>query len=209
MGNRSHFERQMHTMILCGLTGGVGMGKSTAAGFFLQLGVRLVDTDELAHDLVQPGQPALGEIQQAFGANLLAPDGRLKRDELARLVFSDAAARKKLEAILHPRIRERWQAQVAAWRGESCPVAMVVIPLLFETGAEGGFDRIICVACSPAAQRERLAARGWAEAQIQGRIAAQMPVEQKIARAHFVLWTEGVLASHRRQATEIFRRLQV
>ena len=194
-------------MKICGLTGGVGMGKSTAAGFFLHLGARLVDTDELAHALVQPGQPALAEIQEAFGANLLAPDGRLKRDELARLVFSDAAARKKLETILHPRIRERWQAQVAAWRGENCPVAMVVIPLLFETAAEGSFDRILCVACSPAAQRERLAARGWAEAQIKGRIAAQMPVEQKIARAHFVLWTEGALANHHRQAAEIFQRL--
>src|ERR1700691_1213810 len=99
-------------MKLCGLTGGVGMGKSTAAGFFLQLGAHLVDTDELAHELVEPGQPALAEIRQEFGSNLMAADGRLKRNELARLVFADAGARKKLEAILHPRIRERWQAQV-------------------------------------------------------------------------------------------------
>src|ERR1017187_3233630 len=94
-------------MKLCGLTGGVGMGKSTAAGFFLQLGARGGDTDELAHELVLPGQPALAEIQDEFGKNIIAADGRLKRDELARLVFSDAGARKKLEAILHPRIRER------------------------------------------------------------------------------------------------------
>ena len=194
-------------MKLCGLTGGVGMGKSTAAGFFLQLGARLVDTDELAHELVQPGQPALVEIRQEFGASLLAADGRLKRDELARLVFSDAASRKKLEAILHPRIRARWQAQVAAWRADNCPVALVVIPLLFETGAEASFDRILCVACSSATQHERLRERGWPEAQIQCRIAAQWPVEQKIARAHFVLWTEGTLANHRRQAADIFGRL--
>ena len=194
-------------MKLCGLTGGVGMGKSTAAGFFLQLGARIVDTDELAHELVQPGQPALAEIQNEFGSHLIAPDGRLKRDELARLVFSDTGARKKLEAILHPRIRERWQAQVEIWRGENCPVAMVVIPLLFETGAESSFDKIICAACSPAGQRERLQGRGWSADQVQGRIAAQLPVEQKIARSHFVVWTDGSLASHRQQISEIFKRL--
>lgn len=196
-------------MKLCGLTGGVGMGKSTAAGFFLQLGARIVDTDELAHELVQPGQPALADIQAAFGPGLIAADGRLKRGDLARLVFSDASARKRLETILHPRIRERWLAQVAAWRGEDCPVGMVVIPLLFETAAESNFDRIVCVACTAAAQRERLRARGWPADQIQGRIAAQCPVEQKIARAHFVVWTEGSLANHRRQAAEVFERLRL
>jgi dephospho-CoA kinase len=84
---------------------------------------------------------------------------------------------------------------------------MVVIPLLFETGAEANFDKIICVACSPAGQRERLRARGWPAEQIQGRLAAQLPAEQKIARSHFVIWTDGSLASHRRQAEEIFKRL--
>lgn len=194
-------------MKLCGLTGGVGMGKSTAASFFSQLGVRLIDTDALAHELVQPGQPALAEIQKEFGPHLIATDGYLKRDELARLVFSDPDAREKLEAILHPRIRERWQAQVETWRRENCPVAMVVIPLLFETGAETSFDKIVCVACSSAEQQERLRARGWPAEQIQGRIAAQLPIEQKVARAHHVIWTEGSLATHRRQVGEIFKNL--
>jgi len=129
-------------MKLCGLTGGVGMGKSTAAGFFLALGTRVVDTDKLARELAEPGQPALEEIQREFGPGVLDPDGRLKRAELARVVFADPAARKKLEAILHPRIRERWRGQVAQWRAQDCPVAIVVIPLLFETGAEAEFDRI-------------------------------------------------------------------
>ena len=190
-------------MKLCGLTGGVGMGKSTAAGFFLQLGAQVVDTDQLARELVLPGQPALVEIHREFGENLVAADGRLKRDELARLVFSDAGARKKLEAILHPRIRERWQAQVEQWRREGCPLALVVIPLLFETAAETYFDKIICVACSAAGQRERLLARGWAADQIQGRIAAQQPVEQKMNRSQFVIWTEGSLEVHRQQVGRI------
>ena len=192
-------------MKLCGLTGGVGMGKSTAAGFFSQLGARVVDTDELARELVQPRQPALAEIQREFGTSLVAADGHLKRDELAKLVFTDAGARKKLEAILHPRIRERWQKQAELWRRENCPLAMVVIPLLFETAAETQFDKIICVACSPAEQRGRLRVRGWTADQIQGRIAAQLPVDQKMARSHFVLWTEGALESHRRQAGEVVK----
>jgi dephospho-CoA kinase len=194
-------------MKLCGLTGGVGMGKSTAAGFFLQRGVRVVDTDALAHELVEPGQPALAEIQREFGSQLLAVDGRLKRAELARLVFADADARRRLESILHPRIRECWQAQVEQWRRENGTVAMVVIPLLYETGAEMGFDHIICVACSPVEQRARLAARGWPVEQVQGRIAAQFPIEQKIARAQFVIWTEGSVDQHQRQVEAILGRL--
>jgi dephospho-CoA kinase len=194
-------------MKICGLTGGVGMGKSTAAGFFLSHGVRVVDTDDIARQLVQPRQPTLAEIQRTFGNHLLASDGSLKRDELARIVFASETGRKKLEAILHPRIRERWLAQMDAWRQEDCSLALVVIPLLFETGAESHFDKIICAACSPAAQHDRLAARGWNAEQIRQRIAAQLPVEQKIARSHFVLWTEGVLASPARQVELVLRRI--
>ncbi len=169
------------------------MGKSTAAQFLRRRGMPVVDTDELAHQLVEPGQPALMEIQTVFGKHIVAPDGQLRRDELAQVVFTDPAARKKLEAILHPRIRERWLAQIETWRGENSPLAVVVIPLLFETQAESSFDKIICVACSATAQRERLLARGWTPEQIRQRLAAQWPVEQKIARADFVIWTDGSL----------------
>jgi dephospho-CoA kinase len=194
-------------MKLCGLTGGVGMGKSTAAGFFSELGARVVDTDEIARDLVRPGQPALAEIQKEFGKIVIAADGSLDRTALAATVFADETARKKLEAILHPRIRETWLARVEGWRKENCQLAMVVIPLLYETRAENHFDRIVCAACSPGTQRERLRARGWQEGQIDRRIAAQLPVEQKMARAHFVTWTEGVLDVHRRQIVEIIGKL--
>jgi dephospho-CoA kinase len=194
-------------MKVCGLTGGVGMGKSTAAQFLRERGAQVVDTDELARQLVQPGQPALAEIQTAFGGDLIAPDGRLRRDELARIVFADAAAREKLEAILHPRIRERWLAQIETWRGENRALAVVVIPLLFETRAESHFDKIICVACSAPAQRERLLARGWTPGQIQQRLAAQWPMEQKISRADFVVWTDGALDTHARQLERIFVKL--
>ena len=194
-------------MKVCGLTGGVGMGKSTAAGFLLTSGVRVIDTDDLARELVQPGEPALTEIVVAFGKEILGAEGQLQRAELARRIFASAPARQKLEAILHPRIRARWAAQIEAWRRENCPLAVVVIPLLFETDAEKHFDKILCVACSPAAQQARLRERGWPPEQILQRIAAQLPVEQKIARSHHVLWTEGTLEVHRRQITTILARL--
>ena len=194
-------------MKLLGLTGGVGMGKSTAAAFLLQQGARVVDTDELARDLVQPGQPALAKIRHEFGGAVFLPDGLLNRAALAAIVFSADSLRKKLEAILHPRIRERWLAQVEGWRRENCPLAVVIIPLLFETQAEGVFDKIICVACSPSSQHERLQARGWSDDQIRRRIAAQLPVEQKLARSHFVVWSEGRPEVHRRQITQILENL--
>jgi dephospho-CoA kinase len=194
-------------MKLCGLTGGVGMGKSTAAAFFLQQGVPVIDTDDIARRLVEPGQSALGEIQNKFGEKILTPAGALNRAELARLVFADESARKILESILHPRIRESWLAQADQWRKENHPLAIVVIPLLFETQAETNFDRIICVACSSVAQRERLVARGWSPEQIQQRNAAQLPVEQKIARSHFVVWSEGLSEVHRRQIVTIIGKI--
>jgi dephospho-CoA kinase len=194
-------------MKVCGLTGGVGMGKSTAARFFRERGAQIVDTDELARRLVQPGQPALAAIQSVFGKRVIGSTGELNRAELAQIVFADADARKKLEAILHPLIREQWFAQIETWRGENYPLAVVVIPLLFETRAESHFDKIICAACSTVAQRERLLARGWTPEQIEQRIAAQMPVEKKIARADFVIWTDGALDMHARQIERLLAAL--
>jgi dephospho-CoA kinase len=194
-------------MKICGLTGGVGMGKSTAAGFLLQHGASVVDTDELARQLVRPCEPALSEIEKIFGKEIISADGRLRRDELAKIIFADVGARKKLEAILHPRIRERWLDQIETWRNENCKLAVVVIPLLFETQAESQFDKIICVACSAANQQKRLLERGWTPEQIKQRIAAQMPVDEKIARADFVVWTDGDLDSHAQQIGRILSRL--
>jgi dephospho-CoA kinase len=176
-----------------GLTGGMGMGKSTCAQLLRQRGAAVVDADDLARQVVLPGQPALAEIQQAFGNDIVGPDNQLRRDDLARVVFANPAARKRLEAILHPRIRDRWQTHVANWREQGVPLAVVVIPLLFETNAQVEFDATICVACSAATQRQRLLARGWTMEQIEQRLAAQWPVERKIARADYLIWTEAGL----------------
>jgi dephospho-CoA kinase len=190
-------------MKVFGLTGGIGMGKSTAAQFLRERSAPVVDTDELARRLVEPGLPALSEIQTVFGNKVVASNGQLRRDELAQIIFTDPAARQKLEAILHPRIRERWLAQIETWRGENHALAVVVIPLLFETRAESHFDKTVCVACSAPAQRKRLLERGWTPEQIQQRLAAQWPVGQKIARADFVVWTDGSLESHAEQIERI------
>ncbi len=190
-------------MKVLGLTGGIGMGKSTSAGLFRARGVPVVDTDDLARQIVEPGRPALAEVVAAFGPQITEPDGRLRRDELARRVFADSAALHRLEAILHPRIRELWRAQAEAWRSQGRPLAVVVIPLLFETKAEAELDATICVACSAATQQERLRARGWTPEQIKQRLQAQLPTEQKIARADYLIWTEAGLDVHGAQIDRI------
>lgn len=189
-----------------GITGGIGMGKSTAAALLRERGVAVVDTDDLARQVVASGQPALNEIQNAFGRELVGDDGSLKRDQLAAMVFSNPVARTKLEAILHPRIRSLWETQLAAWRLEGRAVAVVVIPLLFETKAESVFDAVICLACSDATQNARLASRGWSPEQIAQRINAQMPVAEKMARANHVVWTEGEVAMTAAQLDRIVAR---
>jgi dephospho-CoA kinase len=190
-------------MKVLGLTGGIGMGKSTAAQLLGSRGVAVVDTDDLARQVVEPGQPALAEVREAFGAGILAPDGQLRRDELARRVFADASARLRLESILHPRIRALWRAQMETWRAAGRSLAVVVIPLLFETKAEAELDATICVACSAATQHRRLVARGWPPEQIEQRLQAQWPIEKKMASADYLVWTEAGLDVHDAQIERI------
>jgi dephospho-CoA kinase len=191
-------------MKVFGLTGGIGMGKSAAAEMLSRRGVPVVDTDQLARQIVEPGQPAWQEIQRAFGDQLVGPDGQLRRDDLARIVFANAGARQKLESITHPRIRELWRAQIKTWAAEQRQFAVIVIPLLFETGAESELDAIVCVACSPATQRQRLLERGWTPEEIKQRIAAQWPIEKKMYRADHVVWNEGDLNVLEQQLERIF-----
>ena len=193
-------------MKLFGLTGGIGMGKSAAAQILAQCGVSVIDTDVLARSVVEPGQPALVDIRNTFGASVLSADGSLRRDVLARIVFPDPQARQKLEAITHPRIRDLWIKQVEQWRTQDIPAACVVIPLLFETNAESEFDATICVACSTATQQKRLLDRNWSAEQIAQRIAAQFLIDKKIAQANYVIWNEGGLDILRAQLELILNR---
>jgi dephospho-CoA kinase len=193
-------------MQLFGVTGGVGMGKSTAGEFLRQQGVSVSDTDVIARQLVEPGQPALEEIVGRFGPSVLSAGGRLNRRELARLVFPDPAARADLEAILHPRIRAAWGAAVEDWRAAGNATGAVIIPLLFETGAAALFDAVVCLACSGASQWQRLRQRGWSDGEIRQRLEAQFPLEQKIAQSDFVVWTDTTLEAHAEQLRRILLR---
>jgi dephospho-CoA kinase len=171
-----------------GLTGGIGMGKSTAGEILRGLGCQVIDTDAIARELTEPGQPSLNEIRHTFGDECFAPGDRLRRDILARRVFSSESDRRQLEGILHPRIRAHWTAQITSWRQQAVPSAVVIIPLLFETDAARDLDATVCVACPELIQLRRLAERGWTTEQIQQRIQAQMPIRRKIELADFMVW---------------------
>ena len=194
-------------MKVVGLTGGVGMGKSNSARLLRLRSIPVVDTDDLARQVVEPGQSALAEVQTVFGAEIVGQDGHLRREELARRVFSDPAARKRLEDILHPRIRALWRAQMEVWRAEGRSLAVVVIPLLFETSAEAELDATICIACTRLTQHQRLLDRGWSPADIEQRVRAQWPIEIKMARADYVVWTEANLDVHADQLNRILTGL--
>ena len=192
-------------MLLYGITGGIGTGKSAVAEMLAIRAVPVADTDLIARQVVEPGQPALAEIRDRFGSEMIDVAGRVRRDRLAQLVFGDAEARGTLEAILHPRIRAVWREQAGRWRAAGIRLGVVVIPLLFETGAEAELDRTICLACATATQEQRLLARGWSRTEIQQRLDAQWPLEKKLARADYVVWTEGSKEVTAEQVARIFR----
>lgn len=194
-------------MIKLGLTGGLGTGKSAVTDLLAPKGIPVLDTDELAREFTRPGHPVLDRIKAGFGSGIVDERGALRRGALADRVFSSADERARLEAILHPPIREAWQGQLAVWEAAGEPLGVVVIPLLYETRCEDSFDFVISTACSAATQRERLRLRGWSGAQIEGRLTAQLPLKTKMERADFVIWTEGSMASTETQLGRILGKL--
>jgi dephospho-CoA kinase len=180
-------------MYLVGLTGGIGSGKSEAARLFAKLGVPVVDTDVIAHRLTAPGQPAVQRIAQLLGAEALAADGSLDRVALRRKVFSEPQARKTLEGLLHPLIRLGVEQELAQYT--SAPYAIVVVPLLFETGGYADvIARSLVVDCDEALQVGRAMARSrLSEAEVRGVMAAQLPRAQRLALADDVLDNSGSL----------------
>jgi dephospho-CoA kinase len=181
-------------MRVIGLTGGIATGKSTIARLLQDQGAALIDADVLAREVVEPGQPALEEIREAFGERALDADGRLDRAWLARTIFADPALRRCLEEILHPRVRERARQRLAALAAHEPPPGLVVwvVPLLFETGLHEQLDEVWVVAATPETQMARLMARdGLDEAEARRRIAAQWPLERKLEMADRVIDNEG------------------
>ena len=196
-------------MIRLGLTGGVGMGKSTASQFLYDLGFKVADTDDIARKLVEPGEPALEDIVKVFGKEVLQDNGELDRKKAAEIVFSDDSKRLKLEEILHPLIRETWELRLNEWSAENEKLGVVVIPLLYETECERYFDKVVCMACSKNTQRQRLLQRGWSDLEIDQRIKAQLLIGEKMSRADYVVWTNGTIDTHAKQWDELISYLFV
>jgi dephospho-CoA kinase len=182
------------TLRVFGLTGGIATGKSRVAALLRERGVPMVDADELARQAVEPGSPGLAEVLAQFGSGVLAPDGSLDRGRLAAMVFSDTEARERLNAIVHPRVRELSQERFGALERAGQELAGYDVPLLFEVGLDRVLKPVVVVGATESAQIARLAERsGMTEGEARARIAAQLPLAEKRARADYVLENDGSL----------------
>jgi dephospho-CoA kinase len=188
-----------------GLTGGIGSGKSAAAEEFARLGATVVDTDAIAHELTAPGGAAIEGIRLLFGDAFIDPSGAMDRRQLRELVFGDPAARKRLEGLLHPMIREESTRRIAAATG---PYVVHVVPLLVESSDyRRRVDRVLVVDCPEQAQFSRVSARsGLSEEEVRRIIAAQVPRAQRLAAADDVIDNSGSLEDLCRQVQELHRR---
>lgn len=191
-------------MLRIGLTGGIGSGKSTVANLFAARGVPVIDADAIARELVEPGQPTLADIVAAFGTDMLDAQGRLDRARLRARVLDDPSQRKRLEAILHPRIHAVMAERAAA---QTAPYVLLVIPLLFEANQRDLVDRVLVVDVPVETQRARVSARDHLPtAQIDALLAAQWGREQRLAHADDVIDNGGDAAILETQVDDLHRR---
>ncbi|MHB9130649.1 MAG: dephospho-CoA kinase [Armatimonadota bacterium] len=197
--------------MIVGLTGGIASGKTLVAEYFRELGVPVIDTDEIARQVVAPGQPAWQRLRAAFGAAYFCPDGTLNRQAMAQRVFNDSQARHLLETLTHPAIFDEVDRQITALHQtpESPRIIVVVVPLLYEVGAADRFDAIIVVHATPEQQRERMQrTRGYTREEADARLAAQLPLANKVARADYVIDNTGDPAGTRAQVVAVLHQLQ-
>ena len=188
------------------LTGGIACGKSTVGRFLEQQGAALLDTDAIAHALLQRG-PVRDQVVERFGAAMVGPDGGIDRARLGRLVFADAESRRALNGLTHPAV----MAEVRRWVQDTTRAgrdAVVLIPLLYEIGATEGWDAVVCVTADERVALERMKARGLSEEDARARMAAQWPVEEKARRAEFVVANNTDLASLESETTKVYQRIR-
>lgn len=192
--------------LVVGLTGGIGSGKSTVADAFAALGVTVVDTDKIAHELSSAQGGAIPEIVAAFGAGVLRPDGALDRTAMRRLVFSDRGAKDRLEAILHPMIRQ--ESERRCRNAVNSPYVVLVVPLLVENESYGQLvDRVLVVDCAESAQIERVVARsGLAEEEVRAIMAVQATRAERLAAADDVLVNDQGRETLRVRVADLHRR---
>ncbi len=196
-------------MLKVALTGGVATGKSYVLEQFRRRGIPCLDADSLAHGVTAAGTEATAAIAARFGAGILAADGSVDRAKLGPIVFADPAARLDLEALVHPAVYRAITAGLRAFEllGASS-LAVVDVPLLYESGHAGDFDRVIVTACPAEMQVARLLERGLTDSEARQRIAAQWPMEEKASRATFVIRTDGAFEQTDGQVDEILARLR-
>jgi dephospho-CoA kinase len=195
-------------MIVIGLTGGFGSGKSTVAGMVQELGARVMDADRVAHQLYQPGTAAFDEVVRAFGREIVGENGEIDRRKLGQKVFGDPQALKRLNAVLHPRILDRVKETLEGWRGEGVKVAVVEAALLLEAGWAPMADQVWVTVASEAKVKERLrASKDLTDEEIEARLASQMPAEEKARRAQVVIDTDGTLDEVREEVERQWGRL--
>jgi len=191
-------------MLLVGLTGGIGTGKSTVARMLEKRGAVVFDADALARQAVAPGTPGFDEVVERFGPNVMAPGGGLDREALASIVFADQAARRDLEGIVHPEVRRMFAEGCEEYR-DSDRVVVFSAPLLVETGMHTAFDLLIVVSAPVATQIERLMRdRGMPERDVQARIDAQLPLEAKEEVADVIVHNEGTLEDLEAQVDRVW-----
>lgn len=195
-------------MMRVALTGGIATGKSYVLEQFRRLGVPCLDADQFAHGVTAAGTEATAALAARFGPGILAADGAVDRRTLAPIVFADPDARRDLEAIVHPAVYRAIAAGLRAFElvGHYA-IGIVDVPLLYETGHEGEFDRVIATICPPEMQIARLIERGLSLEQARQRLAAQWPAAEKAARADIVITTGGAFADTDRQVADAHTRL--
>jgi dephospho-CoA kinase len=200
-------DSQSSPPLLIALTGGIASGKSAVAEEFAKLGVPVLDTDQIARDVVAPGTPALGQLVAEFGAEVLDANGQLNRAHVRERVFSDPAQRRKLEAITHPAIRAELARRSAAAGGA---YQVHVIPLLVETGRADAYDRVLVVDCPEEAQIERLLSRDrGSREQAEEILAAQASREERLNAAHDVIENTGTLPDLQRFVQTLHRNYEL
>lgn len=197
-------------MLRVALTGGIATGKSYVLEQFRRRGAACLDADLLAHGVTAAGTEASSAIAARFGRDVLAPDGSVDRTRLGRIVFADQAARRELEAVVHPAVYRAIQAGLRAFeRLDPASLAIVDVPLLYESGHAGNFDRVIATTCPVEIQLARLLARGMSDAEARQRLDAQWSAEDKAGRADFVIRTDVRLEETDRQVDEILANLRI
>lgn len=194
---------------IIGLTGGIASGKSTVSALLRQAGIPVIDADQVARQVQRPGSVALDKLAAAFGPAIIAPDGSLNRQQLGQRVFDDPAARQELDRIVQPLIKDTiWQA-VDNLRRQGVANVVLDVPLLFEAGYDTDCDLVVVVRVSPATELRRLMARnGYSRAAAQARIATQLPLSVKVAKADVVIDNDGSREETRRQVAQLVEDLR-